>query len=695
MNMPAFLPRLGALKMPVFLRMTRESLASDRKAQDLPADRTAILTLLVALVPVLGPHTSHLPLWCSSFALLMFGWRAYITWREVRRPTPLPKTWLLFLLMALALAATLYEHRTLFGRDAGVTFVTILLSLKLLETRTKRDIVVAIFLSYFLILTNFFYSQSIGVAALMLLALVLITSALIAANRDAGALTLFRQTRLAGVIILQSFPMMLVLFLLFPRVQGPLWGLPADANAGVTGLSDSMSPGMITSLSLSDGIAFRVVFNSPEPRAAEMYWRGPVLSAFDGRNWRIQVADPKHPARFEPAGAAVDYSVTMEPSNKPWIFALEMPTKLPENARLTPDLQPVSNRAVNSRYRYDAQSYPNYRSLPTEDRDDLAPYLALPPGTNPRTRNLVSGWLFQGRGPAQIVAQALTYFRTQEFYYTLNPPLLDNNAVDQFLFDSKRGFCEHYASAFVVMMRSAGIPARVVTGYQGGEINPVDNVFTVRQSDAHAWAEVWLRGQGWTRVDPTAAVSPARIERGMHDAMPQRFAPPLISRLTGGWSANWVNQMRFNWEALGNQWNQFVLNYSPDRQRETLERLGMKTPDWRDMVIAMVIGVGLIALAVTGWMLRAVRERDPVERAWSAFCRRLARAGAAREASEGPLDYGRRAAATLRPGRAAPASQGDEAIQTIAGIYALLRYGPKPDKVRVQQFTQLVRKFHL
>ena len=683
------------MRMPGFFRMTRESLAADKKVQDLPAGRAAILTLLVALLPVLGPHVSHLPVWCSSFAALMFAWRAYITWREVRRPTPLPRTWLLMLLLILALGATLYQYRTLFGRDAGVTFVTILVSLKLLETRTKRDIVVAIFLSYFLILTNFFYSQSIAVAALMLLALVLITSALIAANRDAGAMPILKQTRLAGVIILQSFPMMLVLFVLFPRVQGPLWGLPADANAGVTGLSDSMSPGMITSLSLSDGIAFRVAFSSPEPRAAEMYWRGPVLSSFDGRNWRIQLADPDRPARFEAAGPVVSYAVTLEPSNKPWIFALEMPTRLPPNARLTPDLQPIIDKPVTSRLRYEAQSTPQYRSVAYETRAELAPYLALPERSNPRTRELAASWLMQGRGPEQIVAQAMTYFRTEEFYYTLEPPLLDNNPVDQFLFVSKRGFCEHYASAFVVLMRSAGIPARVVTGYQGGEVNPVDGVFTVRQSDAHAWAEVWLRGRGWTRVDPTAAVSPARIESGMHGALPQRFAPPLITRFTGGWSADWVNKMRFNWEALSNRWNQLVLNYSPDRQRETLERLGMKTPDWRDMVIAMVIGVGLVGLVVTGWMLRAVREHDPVERAWKTFCKRLARAGTPRAPSEGPLDYGRRAAGELLRGGANVRADAVAAIPTIAAGYARLRYGPKPDKVRVQQFTQLVRNFQL
>lgn len=682
------------MKLPRFFPMTREALTSDTVAQAQPVGRTTMLTLLLALIPVLGPHVLHLPEWCSWFAGLLFAWRAYLAWRELYGPVKLPSRWLLVFLMGLAIAGTLWTHRTLFGRDAGVTFVTLLLALKLLETRTKRDAVAAVFLSYFLILTNFFYSQTIGVAALMMVSLVMITSALIAANRDAAPLPLLAQTRLAGVIILQAFPMMLLLFLLFPRVNGPLWGLPADATAAVSGLSDSMSPGQITSLSLSDAIAFRVKFNGPTPAEAAMYWRGPVLSAFDGRNWRMQVANPYRPAQFEAVGAKFDYTVTLEPSQKPWLFALEMPTQLPEYGRLTADLQPVTTKPVTNRMRYDATSYPAYRSIPQETREDLQPYLALPPRANPRTRELIASWLFQGTSGEAMVARALKHFRTEEFYYTFEPPLLDNNPVDEFLFITKKGFCEHYASAFTVMMRTAGIPARVVTGYQGGQVNPIDGFVTVRQADAHAWAEVWLRDRGWTRVDPTAAVSPARIERGLAGALPQRFAAPLISRFTGGWSTDALQTIRFNWEAVTNAWNQWVLNYSPDRQRETLERLGMKTPTWQDMVIALVIGMGLVSLVITGWILKSQRERDPVQRMWERFCRRLARAGVARAPHEGPLDFARRAEAWLEAKR--PASPARHAVLKIGRAYASLRYGvPGSDTPGVRQFTQMVKEMRV
>ena len=670
---------------------TRASLSQDRQAQDLPAGRTTILTLLLALIPVLAPHLSHLPLWCILFAGALFAWRALITWRARRAPARLPSRWILLALMLVALGATIHTHRTLFGRDAGVTFVCVLLSLKLLETRTRRDAVVAIFLSYFLILTNFFYSQSIGTAALMLVSLVLITSALIAANRDAQEMPFLRQTRLGAIIIAQALPMMLILFVLFPRVQGPLWGLPTDAQAGVSGLSDSMSPGLITQLSLSDGIAFRVNFGGPPPRGADLYWRGPVLSQFDGRNWRQQSANPLRPARFAAAGPAVDYEVTLEPSNRPWLFALEMPTRLPDNARLTADLQPVTERPVTTRLRYSARSHPGFRSLPTEERADLEPYLALPARANPRTREMMVGWVLEGAAPRQLVERALRHFRTEEFFYTLEPPLLDNNPVDEFLFGARRGFCEHYASAFVVMMRFARVPARVVTGYQGGEVNPVDGVFTVRQSDAHAWAEVWLAGSGWTRVDPTAAVSPARVERGLPGALPQRFAPPLIARLAGAWGAQWAARTRMNWEALTNKWNQLVLNYTPERQRETLEQFGMKTPTWQEMVIAMTLGLGLVSLAVALWLVRVKREDDPVQRAWLRFCKRLARQGVARAPHEGALDFAQRASTELAQRHTPPERL--STLRAIAERYAALRYGRKPDRVAVAAFIRLTRSF--
>ena len=682
---------------PKVLPMTRETLASDAVSQDQPASRMVMVTLLVALMPVLGPHVSHLPAWCTAFAGIMFAWRGWLTWRSGFAPVKLPSKWLLMLLLALAIAATLWTHRTLFGRDAGVTFVTLMLSLKLLETRSKRDAVVAVFLSYFLILTNFFYSQTIGVAALMLVSLVLITSALIAANRDAAPMPALAQTRLAGVIILQAFPMMLVLFVLFPRVNGPLWGLPADSTAATSGLSESMSPGQITSLSLSDGVAFRVKFNSPMPKESTMYWRGPVLSQFDGRNWRMQAGNPLRPSRFEEAGVAVDYTVTLEPLSKPWLFALEMPTKLPEYGRLTPDLQPINTKPTQSRLRYDARSYPAYRPVAYEERIDLAPYLVLPPRSNLRTRELVGTWQFEGTKGEAMVARALRYFRSEEFFYTFEPPLLDNNPVDEFLFITKRGFCEHYASAFTVMMRMAGIPARVVTGYQGGEINPVDGFFIVRQADAHAWSEVWLKDRGWVRVDPTAAVSPARIERGLGGALPQRFAQPLIARYAPVWSTDALQQFKFNWEAVTNTWNQWVLNYSPDRQKETLERLGMKTPSWQDMVIAMTIGMGLVSLVVTGWLLKARREHDPVQRAWERFCKRLARAGVVRAPAEGPLDFARRAATELRARQLPEAAFGAllSGVQAIAVTYAALRYGPQRDAAGVRQFTQMVKELHV
>ena len=640
---------------------------------DRPANPIAMFILMAALVPVLGPHVSHLPWWCSAMAGLLFAWRLLLVWKSQREPTPFPSTWILFILLILAFGATLYEHRTILGRDSGVTFVTLLLSLKLLETKTRRDIVVSIFLSYFLILTNFFYSQSIGTASLMLGALILITTALIAAHRDASHPPTWKMIKQAGIIIIQAFPMMLLLFLLFPRINGPLWGLPQDSARGVTGLSDSMSPGLISELGLSDEIAFRVEFKGTPPPVSRLYWRGPVLSQFDGRNWRIDRTLSELPTpTITPQGSTLAYSITLEPNNQPWLLGLEMPSALPHFARLNGELQPISNRKLTERIRYDVESHTNFQFGEKATEKELAPYLALPKGSNPRTRVMSATWMLESQNSEAIVQRGLQYFRTENFTYTLEPPLLDNHAVDQFLFDSRRGFCEHYASAFVVLMRASGIPARVVTGYQGGEINSVDGVFTVRQSDAHAWAEVWLRGIGWRRVDPTNAVSPNRIELGMQQALPSRFNTTLLGRAGNALDIDWLRKAKFQWEAIGNRWNQLVLNYTPDRQRETLERLGMKKPTWENMVLALVVGLIILGVILAYWVSRHRRSIDPIQKAWQKFCIRLAKQGVEKYPHEGPLDYIERALKHLNKSTDPSYAQG---LRTIAQLYADLRYG--------------------
>lgn len=638
-----------------------------------------ILWLLASLVLVAAPHVPRLPPWVALLSGLLVLWRLYIAQRGLHLP---PRRLLLTITFA-GLIGTYLSHGMLLGRDAGVTLLILLASLKLMEMRTLREALLVIFLGYFVVLTNFLYSQTIPTALYMLVVLLVITATLIGFNHVTGQPTIRKRLRLAGILLAQSVPMMLVLFVFFPRVQGPLWGLPQDAYAGVTGLSDTMTPGSISQLSLSDAVAFRVSFDTPIPKTTQMYWRGPVLWYFDGRSWSPGRAPYYRPPDYEATGEPVRYTVTIEPHNKRWLFALDLPATLPPEGAVSSDYQVLARAPVRTRIRYAASSYLNYRTSLREFRTELQRALLLPPGINPRARTLAQSWRQNAEGDAAVVRQALAYFRTEPFFYTLRPPLLGDQPVDDFLFNTRRGFCEHYASSFAFLMRAAGVPARVVTGYQGGELNPVGNYVIVRQADAHAWAEVWLGNQGWVRVDPTAAVSPLRIESGIAAAVPSSDPLPGMVRS----DSQWLKNIRLSLDAAANSWNQWVLGYGPQRQIEFLSRAGMSVPDWKNMAVALFAGTGILLLGFAGWMFWRLRPalRDPVQAAYVRFCGKLARQGTPRRPSEGPKDYAARLG-RLRPELA-------EGVKRISGLYIELRYGALQDEKAARELIRLVAEF--
>jgi protein-glutamine gamma-glutamyltransferase len=630
--------------------------------------------LLAGLALVVAPHMPRLPWWLNVIALILIAWRIYLGWGE----RALPQKWLLALFVVGGLIGVYLTYRTIFGRDSGVALLVLFLSLKLLEMHHPRDAIVLVLLTYFLAITNFFYSQTLPTAGLMFASTLVNTASLV--NFAAPGRALQANLKTAGVLLAQAGPVMLILFFLFPRVQGPLWGLPQDAYSGVTGLSDSMSPGAISRLSQSDAIAFRVRFSEDAPPRPQLYWRGPVFWDFDGRTWRPGDIRPYAQIKFEASGKPYDYEVTLEPHNHNWLFALELAAKVPPNASVTREYMLLSRAPVRNRVRYELRSYTQFTEGGADDADELRPGLQLPAGFNPRSRRLAEEWAAGGATAAEIAQKALGYFREQGFVYTLEPPLLGRHSVDEFLFGSKRGFCEHYASSFVFLMRAAGVPARVVTGYQGGEINPVDDYMIVRQSDAHAWAEVWLKGRGWVRFDPTAAVSPVRVESGVAAAVPETDPLPLMARTT----LYWLRGLRYNWDALANKWNQLVLGYNPDRQREFLSRIGMNEPSWENMVLTLFWAVGGLLALLTAWLLRRMRTSDPVQRLWLRFCNKLRRKGSPRSQHEGPADFVARAAGRY-PGEA-------ERIHAIGARYIALRYGERADPRMLAELRALVRE---
>ena len=652
------------------------------------AARAAGYWLLGAAVVVLLPHVPRLPVWLTVVLAVLFALRFLV----LQRAWPLPNRWWRWLLTA-ALVILLYRHYgTLFGRDAGSALLATMLALKFLELRRLRDYVLCVLLIYFLIAIGFLYSQAMWLVVYLLAVFVLTTATLIRLAVP-GARARFA-LRLAGVLLLQALPLMLVMHLLFPRLQGALWGLPQDAYAGLAGLSDEMYPGSINELSLSDEVVFRVQFHQTTPPPAQRYWRALVLWSTDGTSWTRGVT-PRASLDYAALDAPLTYSLTLEPSNKPWLPVLDLPVQAPPGTRLRPGFVLEAIAPLNERLNLELSAHTRYRMHNLDDSERRAA-LQLPVHMSVRVQGLAAHWRATTRNDAEVVQAALVHFRTEEFFYTLEPPLLEDDPVDGFLFETRRGYCEHYASALVTLMRSAGIPARVVIGYQGGEYNPVGNYYIVRQLDAHAWAEVWLPGQGWVRVDPTAAIAPERIDYGAEalrrllargaqlDGLP---AETLRDMLALDVLESARQRLRLSWDAANASWQRWVLGYNQVRQREFLAQLGFD-----DVHPARLIGLlALLIAVVMGLYVVTTRSRaprlDPLQRTYLNFCHKLSGIGLLRAPQEGALVFAQRVC-RQRPELAEP-------IMDITHLYLRLRYGGVQDANQCQELISRVSALRL
>ncbi len=637
-----------------------------------PPEHGATPSLLASALATVAPHAEHLPLWLSTFAATALTVRSVI-WKA---RAGMPSRWLAALVAVAAATGIYLQYRTLFGRDAGVAFLVLLMAVKPLEMKAQRDAIVVLMVGYFLLLTHYFYSQSIPTGLWLLAAATLQTATLI--RLFGGPQPTLQVVRHAGILLAQAVPFMLVLFLLFPRINGPLWGMPQDAYKAGSGLPETISPGSISSLVLNGAVAFRVRFEGAPPRNSELYWRGPVMDEFDGTTWRAAYLDRRTPPKIETRGAAHRYETTLEAHNQRWLLALDMPTTLPPNAWVGTRLEAISSEPVRQRTRFTFTSHLDY-TVNVEETDAMRDRaLQLPKRGNPKSRALADTWRAKHADPQRIVDEALLHFAREGFRYTLEPPLLSGDVIDEFLFRTHEGFCEHYASAFVFLMRAAGVPARVVAGYQGGELNPVDGYLVIRQSDAHAWAEIWIAGRGWVRVDPTAASVPSRIEQGIAAALPESQSLPYLARI----DIDWLRQLRYRFDAVNNAWNQWVLGYNPERQREVLSRLGFGEFDWHGMAAGLAVFGGLSLLAIMAWALWQRPPLDPAQRAWLRLCRRLDAQGVSRAAWEGPLDFAQRVARE-RP-------EFSPLVRDAAEAYCAARYARSADREdRANHLTRL------
>ncbi|WP_296943381.1 DUF3488 and transglutaminase-like domain-containing protein [uncultured Massilia sp.] len=657
------------------------------RLQALSRDKRDTLLLIAAAVLVLAPHAAHLPLWVSLLCGATLAWRAGLTLLGRR----LPRNLVLVPIAAAAMAGVLQSYDTLLGRDAGVAMLVMLVAFKMLEMHARRDLFVVVFLCFFLVLTNFFYSQSIGTAVLMLVSLVFLLAAQLSFQLTGRVPPLRTRLLMSARMLALALPLAAAVFVLFPRIEGPLWGMPDASRSARTGLSDTMSPGQLSDLAQSEEVAFRVRFADAPPPQPLLYWRGPVLGSFDGKTWTRVLPLPRgtnppmQPLSIAVGGAPLRYQVTQEASNARWLFALEVPQALPRlpdrPVSVSGELELQAGAPITERLRYDLVSYVRYELQAGPSLADGARWLLLPWNSNPRT--LAAGRrLALEPDPAVRVRTALEGFAKGGYVYTLQPPLLQGrNTVDAFLYDTRAGFCEHYAGAFVFLMRAAGVPARVVTGYQGGEMNPLDGYLTVRQSDAHAWAEVWLAGRGWVRVDPTAMVAPERVQRSLARALPPApFGIEGLGRLMQPDPDSLLGKLRYALGAANNGWNQWVLNYTPQRQHDLVRRLQNGMFNWQ-AIGALAMLCLLLFIAGKFWRRRKV---DPVDALYSALCRRLGQRGLPRAPSEGPTAYAARIAAMAPAGSGASGASGgvelDAGARAAAGEflrrYSAFRYGP-------------------
>lgn len=649
--------------------MTRKSLSYEQ-----------LLAIFACLALALVAHVGALPVWVLAAVAVLGALRVLLGFRGRGAPSTVVR----LSVAALTVAVLFLQFRTFNGLAAGTALLALMAGLKLFEAHNQRDIYIIALSIYFLSLSALLESDSFWLLAYLIVVCWLTSATLLRLTSTVPLPGWQSSLRYAGRILGQAIPLALAFWLFFPRLAGPLWQMPSDSGNATSGLSDSMSPGDISELALSDDVAFRVHFAGAAPPAQERYWRGPVLHDFDGRTWRQGRPAMLSAPRIVLQGPSYRYTLNLEPHAHNWIFALDWPARwdLPGGS-LNGDFTLVQPGPVSRPIDVAATSYTHATQAQAPLGGNVRRHDTQPPPGNPRSVQLAQSLRDAHPDDLDYVHAVLDMFSQQAFYYTLTPPKLADDSVDEFLFDTKRGFCGHYASAFTVLMRAVHIPARVVTGYQGGTFNPFGDYWIVRQSDAHAWAEVWIAGSGWLRVDPTSAIAPSRVEHEASDTV--RADEPLASR----WQRRtpWLMETRLRLDALRQLWRERILLFDQDSQQHLLEWLNIPEPDAQKLVIVMTAVLAL----VFGWLTWQVRRevdaapRELLLRAYARLCAKLADAGMPRLPHEGAEDYAERIA-RRRPDLG-------PVVGTLLRHYSRLRYAAAPARASVGHFDAAVRAF--
>ncbi|NNF41349.1 MAG: DUF3488 domain-containing transglutaminase family protein [Woeseiaceae bacterium] len=639
---------------------------------------TSLPWTIGALAFATAPHLPYLPIWIIGAFVACAAWR-YIIEKQRRA---LPSVWFRAALALACFLGVLATYATISGVGPGSALLAIMASLKLLETRRRRDQFVLLFIAIFLVMSSLLREQYLWSFPYLLASLFVIVTAWLRMSAT-PAENAAQSFRTGGRLLLYAAPLAVAMWVFFPRIAVPFWAVPMDTGTATSGISDSMSPGDISSLSMSNAVAFRVRFEDEVPAPRDRYWRGLVLTVFNGRTWSMNdpYEGPRVHEQVSGQGQPVRYEITLEATRQPWVFALDMPWNWTlERTFMGPQQQLARAQPIDQRIVYEAESYLDFTTDVNLTRYARSWYQRLPGASNPRTVALAESMHDAAGSDTAYINAVLQKFNEEDYFYTLQPPPLGSNSVDRFLFESQRGFCEHYASAFAVMMRAVDIPARIVLGYQGGEMNPMGGHMIVRQSDAHAWNEVWLDGQGWRRVDPTAAVAPERIDYGISDAA------------RDGIGASWgltapsqlLHRLTMTIDALDARWNELVLGYGPENQIRFMQWLGISEPDWQKMMFIMIGTVVLLVLGIS--LLLALRYRaPPKDRASILYARFIKKTGLQPGVGETAERFAERVTAeTTIP---------EPAVLSVTAAYHAARYGPADVSaiIRLQRAINTIR----
>ena len=638
--------------------------------------------VVLSLFLVSLPHSQHFPIWISILLLSLLISRLYIEIKNYKTP----KKYLLVILSIFSFMGIYMSFNTNIGKTAGSALLILLVTIKLFESHKTRDYRLIINLCFFIMATNFLFSQSLFTLAFMLLTVVILLISLMRITQQNSLLDFQQDLKMALRLSALALPLMLVLFILFPRIPGPLWQLPKDQNSAQTGLSDYMSPANISRLIQSNALAFSVKFVEQVPPQKNLYWRAIVLWDFDGKTWKTGTKNPTKHALIDAISSPINYSITLEPHGKNWIFALDVPYTTTSTTHYNNNYLLRSEDSIHTLKEFHLNAVLKYRMGKNISYWEQQAGLAIPPNSNPKTLALAKQWQQKFQQPELIIQQALQRFNRQNFIYTLQPPLATHeNIVDDFLFNSRKGFCQHYASSFALLMRAAGIPTRIVLGYQGGHLNPLNQVLSVRQSDAHAWTEVWIKNKGWIRIDPTAAVAPERIEQSINAALENSHSRPFFMRLNNGLLLK-LNQY---WDVFDNDWKQWVVGYNSQRQKDLLADYFGKKISANELIQYLIISVASMMILISLYIFKPFKRQidDPVERLYKVFCDKFSVYDLTREIYTGPKDFAK-AAIKIHP-------QQRKKILSITQLYISIKYQSKNKATLLPLLKDQIKAFKL